>query len=67
MKCIFQVEENDLQKLRDVMQLSEMEVYQILNAERGTCLMHVGRNRLLVKILSSDYEHQFISTDRKDM
>lgn len=67
MKCIFQIEENDLQKLKEVMNLSEMELYKILNLERGTCLMHVGRNRLLVKILASNYEHKFISTDRQDM
>ena len=66
-KCVFQIEENDLHKLREVMNLSEAELYQILNEERGTCLMHAGRNHLMIKILSSAYEHQFISTDRKDL
>ena len=67
LKCIFQIEENDLNKLKDVMNLSEMEIYKILNLERGTCLMHAGRNHLLIKIQASEYEHQFISTDRKDL
>jgi len=67
MKCIFQIEENDIKKLQDVMYLSELELYKILNAERGACLMHAGRNHLMLKILASEYEDQFISTDRKDM
>ena len=66
-KCVFQIEENDLQKLKNVMNLSESEIYKILSAERGTCLMHAGRNHMLIKILASSYEHKFISTDRKDM
>ncbi|MBQ9313440.1 MAG: ATP-binding protein [Clostridia bacterium] len=66
-KCIFQIEENDLSKLKEVMNLSEMELYKIINLERGTCLMHAGRNHLLIKILASKYEHGFISTDRRDM
>ena len=66
-KCVFQVEENDIQILKDVMNLSEVEKYKILNQERGTCLMYAGRNHLLVKVIASEYEHSFISTDRKDL
>lgn len=66
-KCVFQVEENDIRILKEVMNLSEVEIYKILNSERGTCLMYAGRNHLLVKVLASEYEHSFISTDRKDL
>ncbi len=66
-KCIFQVEENGLNTLKEVMNLSELETYRVLNLERGNCLIYAGRNHLLVKILASDYEHKFISTDRKDL
>lgn len=66
-KCVFQVEENDVRSLKSTMNLSDMETYKILNAPRGTCLMYAGRNHLLVKVLASDYEHNFISTDRKDL
>ena len=66
-KCIFQIEENDIKILKEVLNLSEMEIYKVLNAERGTCLMYAGRNHLLVKVLSSKYEHVFITTDRKDL
>lgn len=66
-KCIFQVEENDIEILKDVMNLSEIEKYKVLNFERGTCLMHAGRNRLIIDVLASEYEHKFISTDRKDL
>lgn len=66
-KCIFQIEENDIKILKDVLNLSEVEVYKILNSERGTCLMYAGRNHLLVNVIASEYEHSFISTDRKDL
>lgn len=66
-KCVFQVEENDIKILKDVMNLSEIEMYKILNSERGTCLLYAGRNHLLVKVVASEYEHSFISTDRKDL
>lgn len=66
-KCVFQIEENDIKTLKDVMNLSEVETYKVLNAERGTCLMYAGRNHLMVKVIASEYEHKFISTDRKDL
>lgn len=66
-KCVFQVEEADVLKLKDVLNLSEVESYKLLNAERGSCLMYAGKNHILVKVKASEYEHKFISTDRKDL
>lgn len=66
-KCVFQVEETDVLKLKEVLNLSEMESYKLLNAERGSCLMYVGKNHILVKVKASEYEHKFISTDREDL
>ena len=66
-KCVFQVEETDILKLKEVLNLSEMESYKLLNVERGSCLMYAGKNHILVKVKASEYEHKFISTDREDL
>lgn len=66
LKCVFQLEENDLKILKENINLSDEEIYKIQNAKRGTCLMYAGSNHLMVKVVSSEKEHQYISTDRND-
>lgn len=65
-KCIFQLEENDLKILKENINLSEEEVYEIEKQKRGKCLLYAGTNHLIVNIKASKKEHQYISTDRKD-
>ncbi len=66
-KSIFQLEENDLNLLRENLNLSDEEIYKIQVAKRGTCLLCAGQNHMIVKIESSSLENKFISTDRKDL
>lgn len=66
-KCIFQLEENDVKLLKDVVNLSEEEIYRLQGMERGVCLLHAGRNHITIKAISSNKEHMIISTDRKDI
>ena len=66
-KCIFQLEESDIDSLKSAVKLSEEEKYRLINLERGTCIMHAGRNHLLLKVQASDKEHEFINTDIKDL
>lgn len=66
MKGIFQLEENDLKKLKENLNLSEEETYKIQNMKRGTCLLYAGFNHMIVNIEASQKEHEFISTDRRD-
>lgn len=66
MKCIFQLEENDIKILKGNINLSEEEAYKIQNAKRGTCLLYAGANHMMAKIEASEKEHKYISTDRKD-
>lgn len=63
-KCVFQLEENDIRILEGVMNLSEDERYRLINMQRGTAIMHAGRNVLMMDIISSAKEHSFISTDK---
>lgn len=64
MKCMFQMEENDIHILGDVVQLSEEERYRLINMPRGRAIIHAGRNALMVDIISSPKEHQYSSTER---
>lgn len=66
-KCLFQMEENDMNTLEKVMVLSEEERSRLLNMPRGTALIHAGRNRLLADIIASEKEHLYITTDRSDL
>lgn len=66
-KIFFQMEENDLNILKNVVNLSEEECIRLINMPRGTAIMHTGRNTLMVDVISSKKEHEFISTDREDL
>ena len=62
-KTLFQLEENDLNILESVIRLSEEEKIRLINMPRGTAIIHAGRNALMVDVISSEKEHQFINTD----
>lgn len=66
-KTLFQMEETDINILENVMNLSEEERTRLINMPRGTAIMHAGRNTLMVDVISSKKEHQFINTDRNDL
>lgn len=66
-KCIFQLEETDINILEKVINLSEEERYRLINMPRGTSIIHAGRNTLMADIIASKKEHQYISTDREDI
>lgn len=67
MKCIFQLEENNINKLADVINLSEEEKCRLVNLERGKCILHAGRNKVLIDIKATEKEHGLISTDMKEV
>lgn len=66
-KCIFQMEQNDINVMKDIVCLSEEECYRIKNMIRGTCLIHTDKVNLIAKIEASKKEHEIITTDRKDL
>ena len=57
------MEENDISLLEKVLKISEEEKYKLLNMKRGTTIMHAGRNILMVDVVASQKEHEYISTD----
>ena len=66
-KCLFQLEETDLNILEKVMNISEEEKYKLLNIKRGSSIIHADRNVIMADIISSSKEHELITTDRKDL
>ncbi len=65
-KTIFQLEETEINILKENINLSEEEIFKIQNAKRGMCLLYAGSNHLYIKVKASSKEHQYISTDRID-
>lgn len=66
-KAIFQLEENNIMKLSEVINLSEEEKCRLINLERGRCLLHAGRNKIMIDIRVSKKEHELINTDVNEM
>ena len=66
-KCMFQLEETDINLLEKVISISEEEKYKLLNMKRGTAIIHADRNALMVDVVSSKKEHERITTDREDL
>lgn len=66
-KCIFQLEENDINNLEKIIKISEKEKLKLQMLNRGTCLIYAGKEHIVLKIEASNLEHKFITTDRKDL
>lgn len=62
-KTIFQLEENDLKLLKENLNLSEEEILKIPNSRRGQCLICAGTNHVEVKVVSSEKEHECVTTE----
>ena len=62
-KCIFQLEENDINILENVVNISDEEKYRLLNLKRGTAIIHAGRDALMIDVIASKKEHSYINTD----
>ena len=65
-KCIFQLEESDINNLESILKISEKEKDKLQTMKRGTCLMYAGREHVVINVEASKCEHKFITTDRKD-
>lgn len=66
-KCMFQLEENDIKNLEKVIKISEEEKLKLQTINRGSCLIYAGKEHVLLKVEASKLEHKFITTDRKDL
>lgn len=65
-KAVFQLEENEINVLKENLMLSEEEVIKIQNSKRGNCLLYAGGNHIEAKVIALQNEHQYITTDIKN-
>ena len=66
-KCMFQLEETDLNALEKVINISEEEKIKLVNMKRGTSIIHADKNVLMVDVVASKKEHELVTTDRDDL
>jgi type IV secretory pathway VirB4 component len=59
-KCIFQLEENNQKVLKDIVNLSDEEMFKLKVLKRGECLLCAGREHILTKVEASKREHEII-------
>ena len=60
-KTIFALEEDNINLLKQFMNLSEKEIIEIKSLQRGECFMSVGENHILAKIESEEFEKKIIN------
>ena len=64
-KIILQLESQEAETVRDIFELSDREMTDIIRFERGTGLVITNTNNVPIKIVASDKEKDLITTDRK--
>ena len=59
-KCFFNLEEENLRVLEKNINISEKEKIEINSLKRGECIMFVGKEHILTKIESAEYEKDLL-------
>ena len=66
-KIILQLESQEAETVRDIFELSDREMTDIIRYERGNGLVITNTNNVPIKIVASEKEKELITTDRKDL
>lgn len=64
-KIILQLESQEAETVRDIFELSDREMTDIIRFERGNGLIITNTNNVPIKVVASDKEKDLITTDRK--
>lgn len=67
LKFVLQLEEEDVDILKTVINMSEEEILKIKNFDRGYGLLFSNKNRVVAKIEANKAEYNLITTDRRDI
>lgn len=67
LKFILQLEEEDVEILKGVVNMSEEEVLKVKNFDRGYGILFSNKNRVIAKVQANKAEYNLITTDRKDI
>ena len=66
-KVILNLEDEEAQRVQQVLHLSEAEVMEITHFERGNGLISSNNNNITVEIKASPLERDLITTDRREL
>ena len=66
-KVILNLEDEEAQRVQQVLHLSEAEVMEITHFERGNGLISSNNNNITVEFKASPLERDLITTDRREL
>lgn len=66
-KILLNMENEEAQRVKSILHLSEAEVMEITHFERGSGLISTNNNNVTVEIKSSQLEKELITTDRREL
>lgn len=65
-KCIFNLEEDNILSLSDNIDLNQKEQIEIRNLKRGESLIIAENNKIIIKIISNSLENNLIEGTLKE-
>lgn len=65
-KCIFNLEEDNILSLSDNIDLNQKEQIEIRNLKRGESLIIAENNKIIIKIISNSIENNLIEGNLKE-
>ena len=66
-KILLNLEDEEAQRVQDILHLSEAELMEITHFERGSALISTNNNNIAVEIKCSQMEKELITTDRREL
>ena len=66
-KIILNLEDDEADRVQDILGLSESERQAIVHFERGTAMICANKNHVIVEVKPSEKEKELITTDRREL
>ena len=66
-KIILNLEDDEADRVQDILGLSESERQAIVHFERGNAMISANKNNIAVEVLPSEREKELITTDRREL
>ena len=66
-KIILNMEDEEAQRVKNILHLSETEVMNITHFQRGNGLISTNNNNITVEFKASNLEKELITTDRQEL
>ena len=66
-KIVLNMEDEEAQRVKSILRLSETEVMNITHFQRGNGLISTNNNNITVEFKASNLEKELITTDRQEL